>query len=160
MNRNTRFNGIASVAILVIAFVASPLAAQQLVTADSPEAILSVAQMYGGASMDTDSLGDPMIVGSISDINYVVYFYGCTKGLNCSSIQLRATWSIDHVSLEHINEWNRTTRFGKAYVEEDGDAAIEMEVNLDYGVTRDNLEDTFDWWRIGLTEYVDHLRER
>lgn len=155
--------GVALRAIMVTVVVslwATPAEAQQLVDANATDVILSVARLYGDANMDTDSLGDPMLVGSINGVNYVAYFYGCTKGRDCSSIQLRATWSIDFVSLEHINEWNRTTRFGKAYVEEDGDAALEMEVNLDFGVTRDNLEDTFDWWRIGLEEYVEHLRNR
>lgn len=160
MKKQKRFVIAGFVIAAILAFRATPVAAQQLVDATTTESILSVARMYGDASMDTDSFGDPMIVGTINGINYVAYFYGCTKGQNCSSIQLRATWSIDFVSLEHINEWNRTARFGKAYVEEDGDAALEMEVNLDFGVSRENLEDTFDWWRIGLEEYVEHLRNR
>lgn len=154
--------GIVLTTVFCAAIVGTSLvSAQQLITGDPPEAILSVAQAYGDASMDTDDLGDPMIVGTIDGIRYVGYFYGCTKGGHgCSSLQLRATWSVDYVSLEHINEWNRTTRFGKAYIEADGDAALEMEINLDFGVTRDNLNDTFDWWRIGITEYVEHLRNR
>ena len=49
-----------------------------------------------------------------------------------------------------MNAWNRDRRFGKAYIDADGDIAIEMDVNLWGGVTPKNLDDTFDWWRIVL----------
>ena len=141
--------------------ITAPMFAQQLITGDPPEAVLTVAQAWGDAHLETDNQGDPMLVGTIEGIRYVGFFYGCGKGgTGCRSLELRASWTVDYVSLEHINEWNSTTRFGKAYIASDGDVVLEMEVNLDYGVTRDNLDDTFDWWRIGMTEYVEHLRNR
>ena len=33
-----------------------------------------------------------------------------------------------------------------------GDLAVDMDVNLFGGVTRRNLDDTFDWWRVVLDE--------
>ena len=38
-------------------------------------------------------------------------------------------------------------RFGKAYLDLDGHPTIEMNVNLSKGVSRENLDDTLDWWR-------------
>ncbi len=52
-----------------------------------------------------------------------------------------------------INNWNRTKRFGKAYLDNDGDPILVMTVNLDYGVTRDNLEDDFNWWTIAIKNF-------
>jgi hypothetical protein len=162
MNKANRT--LAALAVLAALGLMAPAAtrAQQLVTADPPEQVLAIAQNYGEARMDTDSQGNPMIIGTISGIHYFGFFYGCDGkgGAGCDSLQLRASWTVGTVSLQHINEWNRTRRFGKAYLEDDGDVALEMEVNLDFGVTYDNLNDTFDWWRIGITEFADHLRDR
>ncbi len=149
-------------AVALVAIV-HPVASQKsnLLTGDPADAILPIAQRFGEAEMDVDDLGYPMIVGTIEGLYYFAYYYGCNDdGTGCNSIQLRATWTVDSISLEHLNEWNRTTRFGKAYVESDGDVALEMEVNLDFGVTPNNLDDTFDWWRIGLIEFAEHLQAR
>ena len=111
--------------------------------------------------METDSRGFPMIVGTIDGLHYRVFFYGCTKGATgCDSIQLMATWPAGTMSLEQVNEWNRTKRFGKAYLRTDGSVALEMQINLDGGVARSNLTDTFDWWRIGMSEFADSMRGR
>lgn len=82
-----------------------------------------------------------------------MYFYGCAKGRECDDIQFSAGWSGPKVSLEKINEWNRDKRFGKAYIDSDGDPRLEMEVNLDYGVSAKNLEDSFNWWSKALKEF-------
>ena len=47
----------------------------------------------------------------------------------------------------------RDKKFGKAYLDQDGDPRLEMTVNLDYGVTQRNLDDTFDWWTKALARF-------
>lgn len=37
--------------------------------------------------------------------------------------------------LEHINAWNRERRFSRAYVDADGDAVLEFDLDLEGGVT-------------------------
>src|SRR5690606_21764699 len=119
-----------------------------------PEAIRVVASGYGSAELQTDEAGDPQIMGRMDGQRYAVTFYDCEVGANCTSLQLSAVWVVDGaVTPEAINEWNRTKRFGKAYLDEDGDPWVEMNVNLAFGVTRQNLDDTFDWWRIVVEEF-------
>jgi hypothetical protein len=50
-----------------------------------------------------------------------------------------------------VNRWNRDYRFGKAYVDAEGDVILEWDVNLWGGVSPANLDDTFDWWRTVLS---------
>ncbi len=64
------------------------------------------------------------------------------------------------MSHELINEWNRTKRFGKAYLNEENNPRIEMNVNLDHGASWDDLDDTFDWWRIAMEQFLEHLQSR
>ena len=68
-----------ALAVLMAVGLMVPAAAcaQQLVTADPPDQVLTIAQSYGEAAMDTDSHGNPMIVGSINGIHYFGFFYGC-----------------------------------------------------------------------------------
>lgn len=35
-----------------------------------------------------------------------------------------------------------------------------MDINLDHGTTRRNLEDSFDWWQVLLPMFRDYLREQ
>ncbi|KEO51909.1 YbjN domain-containing protein [Thioclava pacifica] len=140
-----------------LAFGAPMAQAETLIDGSDPEAIRAIASGYGSATLETDSEGDPQIVGRIDGTQYIVLFYGCTNGANCNSIQLTAGWSGVAVSLSQINGWNSGMRFGKAYLDEDGDPTIEMNVNLDFGVSRDNLDDTFDFWRLVLSQFEEEV---
>lgn len=146
-------------ASLLLAFAtATPLAqAQTMVDARSPATIAEIAKGFGSAELDTTDAGEPKITGRLNGRRYSVFFYGCKQGQNCGSIQLH--WGIDqkNVPLSKVNEWNRTKRFGKAYIDNDGDLNLELDVNLRHGVTRQNLDDTFDFWRLALTSFYSEF---
>lgn len=127
--------------------------AETLIDGSDPEAIRQIASGYGSATLGTDPDGDPEITGRIEGTRYQVLFYGCTDGKGCKSIQLVAGWTDSPVELTALNAWNADRRFGKAYLDLDGDPAIEMNVNLDFGVTARNLDDTFDYWRYVLSDF-------
>lgn len=137
----------------LLSAAAGPAFADALIDATKPERLHEIARGFGSAELDKDSQGDPRITGRIEGTKYGIYFYGCVKGADCDDIQFSASWSGPKVSLEKINDWNRTKRFGKAYLDKDGDPNLEMEVNLDYGVSAKNIEDSFNWWTKALKEY-------
>lgn len=151
--------GRSAVLCLAAALLAAPAAAQTLVDATGLDRILTIAQGYGEAALEEDSGGDPMISGQIEQTNYVVFFYGCTDGADCSTIQFRARYTgADNVDLDLLNGWNAEKRWGKAYLNSDGETVFEMDVNLWSGVHENNLNDTFDWWRVmieGFEEYIE-----
>ncbi len=121
--------------------------AADIVDATDPSAILNVAKGFGSATLETDSAGDPKISGRIDGVKYGIYFYGCNAGKACTDIQLAAGWSDVKVTLDKINEWNRTKRYGKAYLDKENDPMLELSVNINHGVSVKNLEDTFEWWK-------------
>ena len=127
------------------------------VDAKNIDEILSIARGFGDAQIDKDSGGDPMIRGRIEGVSYRVFFYGCTQNRDCRNIQFYAGWDAEGITVERLNEWNRNKRFGGAYLDGENDPILEMDVNLDYGVTRKNLEDTFDWWRVILGEFTKEV---
>lgn len=133
------------VSLTLLTFASSAQAAT-IIDASSPSAIAEAARGFGSASIETDNTGDPKITGRIDGNRYGIFFYGCSSGKNCKSVQFYAGWAGQKVSLAAINEWNKSKRYGRAYLDKDNDPMLEMDVNLHGGVTRDNLDNTIDNW--------------
>jgi len=139
--------------------VAASAGSQEIIDARNPAAILSLAEGWGSATLETDSVGDPKIVGRMDGTRYAIYFFGCDDShKGCRSIMFRAAWNLDGLGYSYINEWNRTKRFGKASLDSENDPVIEMNINLDHGVTVENLDDNFDWWRVILSGFIEYLQ--
>ncbi len=134
--------------------------AQELVDGSDPEVIRELIRGFGSATLGTDGIGDPMITARIEGNRFRVYFYDCENNRDCSAIQFQAGWATDGISNATITEWNNLKRFGKAYLDDENDPWLEMDVNLAYGVSRANLEDTIDWWRVALNAFVDEVVRR
>ena len=123
-----------------------------------PDALHEIALGYGTAELGRDSSGDPMIQGRLRGVKYAIFFFGCDgQGAECTDILFYAAWGGAQVPMDRINQWNKTKKFGKAYLDDDGDASIDMSLNLEHGVTRKNLDDTFDWWRVAVEGFEDEV---
>lgn len=154
--------GPALAAAIAAAMLAAPAAgAEETIDATDPERILAIAHSFGEAALTTDNLGDPLIEGRIGEKDYRLLFYGCSENRDCKTLMFSAGWEGDDRTDDRTDEmmadWNREKRFGKAYLDEDGLATVEMNVNLHGGVTRANLDDTIDWWRLVLAEFADYF---
>ena len=133
-------------------------AAQAQVVGD-PDVVMTLLQDYGlKVTKDTDKVGDPLLSTRIEGTNFDVYFYSCDEG-PCQSIQFSAGFDLENpMSAGKINEWNRDKRFGKAYLDDDGDPYIEYDINLDFdGVGAKNFDDTIDLWRVVLADFRDFI---
>lgn len=99
-----------------------------------------------------------MIRGSLGGMRYLVFFYGCTDNKDCRNITFSAAWE-DSISQERINDWNRTRRFGRAFLDSENDPVVQYTVNLDFGISVRNFEDTADWWRLTMTWFREFIEE-
>lgn len=131
--------------------------AQAIVDGTQVEEILNLARGYGAANLETQSNGDPKLAGKIEGVTYHVFFMNCTDNSNCEDINFYAGFLDNKPSLEMINDWNRDKRFGKAYLDSDLDAVIEFDVNLEYGVTRQNLDAAFSVWSLVLDQFTTYI---
>ncbi len=130
------------------------------VTASNASTILDALHEYGyTGTMEKDSDGDPKISGKVSKTDFDVYFYGCTDNTNCKSVIFKAGYNLENgISALKINEWNRTKRFSRAYIDDESDPFLEMDVNLDYdGVGSENFQDTLDWWRVSVESFEEFI---
>ncbi len=116
--------------------------------ASDPAGIVRFMEKTGyRVELATDTRGDPVISGRISRTDYLMQFYECEGGQFCNSVQLVAQSPKPAAfTAETANTFNARWR----YVRITWDAAqikLQMDINLDAGVTGDNLEDTLDIWK-------------
>lgn len=134
--------------------VATP---EGLVDASDPQPISDLAWRYGEASWDKDAQGDPLIRADMGGVPYRIEFYGCEGGRHCTDLRLVAdaredadgAWTVPAIAA-----WNATRRYGKVSRPEDASARVEMNLVLQGGVTRQNLDASFDWWSAVLAEFA------
>jgi len=153
MNFMTKTLAVAAVTLAM----AVPASAQTLVDATRPVDVLGFAQGYGDARLDVDDYGDPMIIGDMEGITYTVSFYGCQNNIDCKTLLFHAGFTLPGLTDTTMGDWNRSQLYGRAFLDGEGDPAIEMTVNMFGGVSADNINDTFDWWRVVLDGFKDHI---
>lgn len=139
--------------LMIAAILASTLSYGANVDATNPSVILNLAKGFGSAELTKDREGDPKISARMDGSKYTIYFYGCTNGRACTSIQFSAGWSDTGATESQMTDWNRNKRFAKAYLDSDNDPILEMDVNLEGGVSQANLEDTFDWFKTSMKSF-------
>jgi Putative bacterial sensory transduction regulator len=61
------------------------------------------------------------------------------------------------MDLKKMNEWNATKRFSRAYIDQDGDAVIEWDVDLEGGTTAEALKESIRTYRVGVMTFVRFL---
>jgi len=139
---------------LVLALALQDARAQaDLITAKNPQAVLDLVKGYGNGELTTTKNGNPMISGKMDGSIFHVYFYGCKNGKDCTDILFLACWAKSEITLGDVNQWNRRKRFGKAFLNEDNHPCLKLTTNLAYGVSKENLDDTIDWWATALKEF-------
>ena len=152
MKLKSMFAGVATTFALALS-----AQAQTLITGADTAEILNAARGYGAASLTTQSNGDPQITGKIEGVTYQVYFRNCTDGTDCEDLNFYLGFLDIKPSLEDINEWNFNKRFSRAYLDQDQDACVEMDLDLVKGVTAEYLDSQFGLWAMIVGQFADHV---
>lgn len=129
------------------ALTAMPAQAQNVVA--NVDQIAALMQETGyKAELKTDEAGDPYISSGSGGYGFAMFFYGCEGGRTCKSVQLYAGFdTARRPDLEQMNEYARTKRWGRVYVDESDDPAIEMDIDLeDGGMSRALFVDNLEYW--------------
>ena len=116
--------------------------------ASDPPALLRFMEKTGyHVELGADAQGDPLIKGRISRSDYVIQFYECEHAAFCNSVQFLAQAPKPAgLTLDQVNAFNLRWRYVRLTLS-DALVRVQMDVNLDAGVTGDNFEDTLDIWR-------------
>ena len=137
-------------ALTLLCLVSGEACAQaQMVTAQNPASVVEALQSAGyRAELTTDKSGDPMIRSTSSGTGFTLFFYGCDKNRSCKTVQFFTGYTDAKVTdLAAINTWNKDKRFGRAYIDGEGDPCVEMDVDLDDGgMSRALFVDNVEFW--------------
>lgn len=135
----------------------------QMVRAQDPQSVVAALQGAGyAARLGTDRAGDPMIASGALGRNFQIIFYNCTANKDCATVSFHSGYNVvTPVSVDRINEWNRSQRFGRAYVDKEGRAVLEMDVDLDEGgLSRLLFIDNVQFWSSALGKFEQHIGYR
>lgn len=141
---------------LLCGLAATPALAQTI-DGSSVDAIVDLAKGYGEATLETQADGHPRIAGKAGGIPYQVFFLNCSDGGVCEDLNFYAGFAGVKPTMDAMNAWNRDKRFGSAYLDSDLDAAIEYDLNLEYGVSPENLNAAFGLWSLLLGEFAGYV---
>jgi len=148
---------ISATAALALTASAAPAAT---VEATNPPSVVSAMQSAGyQAKLVADKSGDPMIESGVAGKKFLVFFYNCTDNKDCRTIQFYTGFKPDKaVGLDRINDWNKHQRFGRAYIDSEGDPVIEMDVDLDDGGLSPALfTDNLEFWESAIAAFQKHI---
>ncbi|WP_421702546.1 YbjN domain-containing protein [Aliiroseovarius sp.] len=114
-----------------LAMLATTASAQN-VTASNPQSIMDYYFNEGvPARLGRDSVDDPMITVRHSGSEYIIFFYDCTGGADCGSIQFYSGYDTgSSVSIDMVNQWNTDHRYSRAYVNDGGTTKLEYDVYM------------------------------
>lgn len=128
--RSLRWFAVAAVALVL----AGPVSAQQMRERITAEQL-------------TGLLRDKGMEGQVNERGNVVVQTNGTKIVFFISGQtMQAYFGLTGTSanVQTVNEWNKSKRFGRAYIDADGDPCVELDYDLEGGVSDESIKVWFD----------------
>lgn len=149
----------AAVTCLCLALLPRPVAGQDLVSAEDPARLAAVIQDLGfQARVDKDSSGDPLIRSSAGGGDYQIEFYGCTQNRRCKTLRFYSGYDLtDGTTLEVVNQWNLDKRFASAYMDDEDDPFLQMDINMEGGISRESFETSVALWQSLKGQFETHV---
>ena len=135
---------------------ATPVLAQNIVA--DHEQIASVLRENGYKAVISGEEGEEKYISTgTGGTNYTIHFYGCDEAqANCKTVMFYAWFDVDEApSIENINLYNSRRRWGRVYVDSEGDPTIEMDLDLeDGGMSQELFIDNVEYWDLVLNEFA------
>jgi hypothetical protein len=137
-----------SILLLGVA-VSATAEAQTLISAENPTELVAIIQDLGfQAKLETDNVGDPVILSSSNGVDFRIYFYECKNNKRCKSLHFSVGYDLaSGSSLDAVQQWNADKRFASAYLDDESDPFLQMDINTEGGITQQNFEHSFGLWQ-------------
>jgi hypothetical protein len=146
--------------VFLLALALTAPASAQTVKGQDPQSVVKAMQAAGyAAKLTTDKAGDPLIESSSSGSSFQTFFYNCKDNKDCATVQFHASYQTKTApTLQKLNEWNASQRFGRAYLNGSGYPAVEMDVDLDDGGMSSALfTDNLEFWIAIMAQFEKHI---
>jgi hypothetical protein len=73
------------------------------------------------------------------------------------SVQFYASFGDGNATLKKVNEWNKGKKYSKSYLDDDGDPVLELDLDLEGGVTRERIVDYLKTCRSSFTAWLKEV---
>jgi hypothetical protein len=131
-----------SLVLLIIVISTNALATPIYFSADRTMLENVLAKMDVEYTVTLDDYGAPSWTVTWFDLVITIAAYDEQSSGGYASLLFYAGWETESApSLSTINQWNMQSRFGRAYLDESGDPAIELDLLLVGGVTAQTIEE-------------------
>ncbi|WP_411818140.1 YbjN domain-containing protein [Hyphococcus sp. DH-69] len=64
------------------------------------------------------------------------------------------------ISYKVLNQFNNDVKFGRVYIDQDGDVTLQMDRNGAGGASIENIESDFDVFLMLISSFMDHLESQ
>lgn len=85
------------------------------------------------------------IDGADGDVTYITWLAGVSSS---------------DLGLKFLNQFNNEVKFGRAYIDGDGDVTIQMDRNSAGGVSAENIESDFDVFLLLISKFLSDLESQ
>jgi len=105
--------------------------------------------------------------GNAVEVNEAGFLQWKLEGFRCKifvsddneSLQFHSSFADGTATLKRVNEWNRTKRYSRSYLDDDGDPHLELDLDMCGGVTMDRIRDflktcrvSFEAWKLEVVK--------
>lgn len=128
----------------------APLAAQVKTHAITPAGLSAFLRGKGLLVEDRTTATNVALLTQMGTNKFVIMFSGCNQPVTrCTSMQFYAGFKPKvPTTAATINEWNRTKRYSRAYLDTVNDPGIEMDVSApDGSLSETMLQDAYGHWQ-------------
>lgn len=97
--------------------------------------------------LGNDSFREPMVESYAGSTRFYVNFYECAQSRTCQNIQFRTGYATKgRVTLAQINDWSSRWRFGRMYLDPQGDVILDMDVDARRGLGAAAVDAQVERW--------------
>lgn len=156
-----RRSGMTVLAMAAAMVLAMPAAGAAEIHDISGEELAELLRKAGyRATVERDSEGDPMVTSSAAGAQYNIIMYGCQQD-RCKSLQFRAGFDLpDGGSLANVDAWNREKRYAKAWLDDEVDPWLELDLDLEGGGSLGQVGDYIELWDASLGQFQTHIYQQ
>ncbi len=139
---------------VLAASLGSAAVADQVYASDPQSVVNFFFNQSVPAQLTTDSYGDPMVEYRYNGEEYVLFFYDCDANTNCQALQFWTGHRTEgRISLDTVNGWNADSRYVFAYLDDEGDTQMELDIYTGIGGISG---DDFSWY---FNHFIDSVAE-
>lgn len=103
---------------------------------------------YAAATDSPDQGMEPTVLWKLNGSSCRIMLYD--EG---HSIQFFVCFSGTSATLDKVNEWNRSRRLSRSYLDEEGDPCLELDLDLAGGITKARLVDYFKTCTVSFEQW-------